>query len=82
MFISAPPSCTSMRMVAQQVYHEGNDFIAIIEFDMLEYKKRTGSQAVKKTLTIPSWLNYEAEKAGINFSSTLQNAIKDQLGLR
>lgn len=61
---------------------EGNDFIAIIEFDMLEYKKRTGSQAVKKTLTIPSWLNYEAEKAGINFSSTLQNAIKDQLGLR
>ncbi|MGN0161088.1 MAG: type II toxin-antitoxin system HicB family antitoxin, partial [Lachnospiraceae bacterium] len=34
--------------------------LVVIEFDMLAYKKRTGSKAVKKTLTIPEWLNEEA----------------------
>ena len=65
----------------QDIKLEEGQYIVIIEFDMLEYKKRTGLQAVKKTLSIPSWLNVEAEKAGINFSATLQNALKEQLGL-
>ena len=37
---------------------------------------RRNSKPVKKTLTIPSWLNKEAEKAGINFSKTLQQALE------
>ena len=37
---------------------------------------RRNSKPVKKTLTIPSWLNKEAEKAGINFSKTLQRALE------
>ena len=65
----------------QDIKLEEGQYIVVIEFDMMEYKKRTGSQAVKKTLSIPSWLNVEAEKAGINFSATLQNALKEQLGL-
>ena len=39
------------------------------------------SKAVKKTLTIPSWLNDIAESKNINFSSTLQNALVQELGL-
>ena len=65
----------------QDIKLEEGQYIVVIEFDMMEYKKRTGSHAVKKTLSIPSWLNVEAEKAGINFSATLQNALKEQLGL-
>jgi len=65
----------------QDIKLENGQYVAVIEFDMLEYKKRTGTQAVKKTLSIPSWLNVEAEKAGINFSAILQNALKEQLGL-
>ena len=34
-----------------------NEFLVVVEFDMLEYKKRMNSKAVKKTLTIPGWLN-------------------------
>jgi len=37
---------------------------------------RRNSKPVKKTLTIPSWLNKEAEKAGINFSKTLRKALE------
>lgn len=39
------------------------------------------SKAVKKTLTIPSWLNDMAEEKGINFSGTLQNALMKELNL-
>ena len=44
-----------------------NSYPVIIEFDLLEYKKKHSSRAVKKTLTIPEWLNDEAIKKNINF---------------
>jgi hypothetical protein len=34
---------------------------------------------IKKTLTIPAWLNLEAERAGVNFSQVLQNGLKEYL---
>ena len=46
-----------------------DEYCVIIEFDMLAYKKRTNSKAVKKTLSIPEWLNEEAMSLGINFST-------------
>ena len=51
----------------------GNDFATVIVTDPLSYKKSTKS--VKKTLTIPEWLNEEAEKRHVNFSSVLQKAL-------
>lgn len=48
-----------------------NEFVAIIEFDMLEYQKKHNSKVVKKTLTIPQWLNEEAMAKNINFSQVL-----------
>ena len=53
----------------------------IIEFDMLAYKKRTNSKSVKKTLSIPEWLNEEAMAANLNFSQILQEALKEHLNL-
>lgn len=49
--------------------------LVIVEFDMEAYKKKHNSKAVKKTLTIPEWLNEEAMKMGINFSQVLQEAL-------
>lgn len=51
----------------------------IIEFDMLAYQKRTNSKAVKKTLTIPEWLNEEALSLGLNFSQILQEALLQKI---
>ena len=58
-----------------------NSYPVIIEFDLLEYKKKHSTRAVKKTLTIPEWLNDEAIKKNINFSAVLQEALKAQLGI-
>lgn len=57
------------------------EFITLIAWDKIEYLKRTDNKAVKKTLTIPSWLNYLAEKENINFSGVLQKALKERLQL-
>ncbi len=59
-----------------------DEFISFIQLDMDEYTRRFGKKAVKKTLSIPQWLNTAAEKKNINFSQVLQEALKDKLGLR
>lgn len=53
----------------------------LIEVYMPLVRKAIESSAVKKTLTIPSWLNQLAEKNRINFSQVLQDALKERLGL-
>lgn len=55
------------------VHAEGNDIVSIVVTDPLKYQTRT--RAVKKTLTIPEWLNDKAEEQHINFSSVLQQAL-------
>ena len=52
-----------------------DEFTAIIEFDLEEYRKKHSSKAIKKTLTIPEWLNKEAMDRGLNFSKILQDAL-------
>ena len=49
--------------------------ITVICFDMMEYLKRHSSKAVKKTLSIPEWLNEAACSMGLNFSQVLQEAL-------
>lgn len=58
-----------------------NVIVNYVKLDIGEYAKKYSKKAVKKTLTIPEWLNALAEKEGLNFSQELQNAIKYKLGL-
>ena len=59
----------------------GESFVNIISCDTLEYQKRNNDKAVKKTLTIPEWLNELAIKADINFSQVLQEALKAKMNI-
>lgn len=59
-----------------------NEICVVVEFDLLAYKKRTNSKAVKKTLSIPEWLNEEATAMGINFSQVLQEALMQKVGAK
>ena len=56
-------------------------FTSLIECDTMEYRRYYDSKAVKKTLSIPAWLNTMAEKEDINFSAVLQKALKNELNL-
>lgn len=58
---------------------ENNEFINTVACDTLEYRKRFHSRSVKKTLTIPEWLNEAAIAMNINFSQVLQDALMHKI---
>ena len=55
--------------------------LVIVEFDMQEYLRKHNAKAVKKTLSIPEWLNEEATAMGVNFSQVLQEALMSKLNI-
>lgn len=57
-------------------------FIVLVEAWTDIVREEAENKAVKKTLTIPKWLNDAAEKEGVNFSQLLSHAIKERLGIR
>lgn len=54
-------------------------FANYVVADTAEYRRKHDSRAIKKTLSIPCWLNTQAEQAGVNFSQVLQEALKEKL---
>ena len=57
-----------------------NEFINYVRCDTEEYHRRNSNKAIKKTVSIPEWLNEKAVEAGINFSQVLQDGLKKKLG--
>jgi predicted RNase H-like HicB family nuclease len=59
-----------------------NEIPMLVEVFMPTIRERLNNKYVKKTLSIPQWLNAEAEHAGVNFSQILQNGLKDYLRIQ
>ena len=60
---------------------EEDGILVVIEFDLMEYRRKHCSRAVKKTLSIPEWLNEAAMRENINFSQILQEALLARLNM-
>lgn len=54
-------------------------FVSMVTVDVTEYAKSHFEKSIKKTLTIPAWLNTAALEQNINFSQVLQEALKSKL---
>ena len=57
----------------------GEAIVNLVSVDVAEYAKKHFEKSVKKTLSIPAWLNEAAVAQGVNFSQVLQRALKEQL---
>ena len=53
--------------------------LVIVEFDQEAYRRKHSSRAVKKTLSIPEWLDEEATARDINFSQVLREALLEKI---
>lgn len=60
---------------------EQDEFVSLIKCDTISYRKQFSNKSVKKTLTIPEWMNDEGMRAGINFSQLLQEALIQKIGM-
>ena len=69
------PSCPS------DIHPNGSQFVMMVPFDKIAYDKKYNSKSIKKTLSIPAWLNKLALELNINFSNTLQNALMRELNI-
>ncbi len=63
------------------IHPQGSQFVMMVPFDKLAYDKKYNSKSVKKTLSIPAWLNNLALEQNINFSNLLQNALRRELNI-
>jgi predicted RNase H-like HicB family nuclease len=60
---------------------EEGAFIAPVEGRPDMVRDEIRNRSIKKTLTLPNWLNEEAERQHVNFSKVLQDALRERLGL-
>ena len=58
-----------------------DEVLVAVKFDSLEFNKKYNNKSLRKSVTIPSWLNDLAEKNNVNFSNVLQNALMKFLNL-
>lgn len=70
------PDCTTN---LKSIKLKENEMVSFVSINMEEHKKKYENKSVKKTLSIPAWLNTIAEKENINFSQVLQKALIDTL---
>ncbi len=60
---------------------EGETIISFVDIDSTEYRKKIDTRTVRRNVALPSWLNYEADQAGVNVSRILQEALMNTLKL-
>ena len=75
------PAPSELKLLSEHEALEANETFFLVEAFMPAFREKQSKRFVKKTLSIPYWLNAEAERQGINFSQTLQQAIKQQLNI-
>lgn len=75
---------TAIKNVKREM--EGIDFskgiLTYVDVDFAEYRKKIDTKTVRRNVALPSWLNYEAERSGINVSRVLQEALMDVLNVK
>lgn len=79
---TVPAPSEMSRIDVNEEYDEYESaFVNMVAVDVAEYAKKHFEKSVKKTLTIPSWLNEIAVANNVNFSQVLQSALKERLHL-
>ncbi len=56
-----------------------NDIVTLVDVDFSEYRRQNDMRTVRRNVTLPSWLDFEARKSGLNVSAVLQKALKEEL---
>lgn len=55
-------------------------FAALIDVDTTQYRALTDTRSVRRNVSLPAWMDTQAERAGLSLSQVLQEALRDRLG--
>lgn len=79
--IPSPSDLNLLKVTTGTFAEEGETVISFVDIDSTEYRKKIDTKTVRRNVALPSWLNYEADKAGVNVSRILQEALIGTLKL-
>lgn len=74
----ALPTPSEMNSVTKETE---SDIVTLVDVDFAEYRRQNDMRTVRRNVTLPSWLDFEAEKSGVNVSAILQRALKQELNI-
>lgn len=67
------------QMGKTDIYDYTQGTLTYVDVDFTEYKRRNDNRMVRRNVTLPNWMNVEAEKAHLNVSKVLQEALAERL---
>ena len=73
--IPEPSTIADLDIKNGTFFDDGETIISFVDVDSTEYRRKIDTKTVRRNVALPSWLNYEAEHAGINVSRVLQEAL-------
>ncbi|WP_434310516.1 type II toxin-antitoxin system HicB family antitoxin [Hominifimenecus sp. rT4P-3] len=79
--IPAPSDYREVRLEEGTFANEGESHVFLVDIDFDIYRRKVDVKTVRRNVTLPNWLNREAEKAHINVSKVLQEALMAKLGV-
>ena len=78
--IAEPSSLSDIDITKGTFYGEGTALVSLVDVDLIAYRRLIDNKTVRRNVTLPNWLNQE-EKAHINVSKVLQEALMMKLGV-
>lgn len=79
--IPQPSKMSDINLSEGTFYKEGDTVVSLVDIDFNEYRRKVDTKTVRRNVALPSWLDYEAEHAGINVSRVLQEALMSVLNV-
>ena len=79
--IPGPTKMSEVNITHSTFFESGESFLSLVDADVNEYRKKIETKPVRRNVSLPSWLNYAADMAGINVSKVLQEALINVLGI-
>lgn len=79
--IPSPSEISEIDILKGKFSTAGTSMISMVDIDFVEYRRKLDNKTVRRNVTLPNWLNQEAEKAHLNVSRVLQEALMTKLNV-
>ena len=76
-----PSKMTDIDVSKGTFNEDGTCIVSLVDVDLTAYRRMLDNKTVRRNVTLPNWLNQEAEKSHINVSKVLQEALMARLGV-
>jgi len=77
------PSSLEMLDLSKGTFSEdGKSYVSLVDVDFVAYRRMIDNKTVRRNVTLPNWLNQEAEREHLNVSKVLQEALMEKLGVQ